>query len=53
MEALRNFETNLLKAFYGYAESTRQRMAAAEGQSENITPQLPAGRLKAPVPDLP
>jgi hypothetical protein len=36
MAAMRNFEANLLKAFYGYAESTRQRFAFIEGQSENV-----------------
>ena len=39
---MRNVETNLLKAFYGYVESTRQRFAFVEGQSDNLMTRMRA-----------
>ncbi len=35
-EVMRNIETSLLKAFYGYGETTRQRFAMIEGQTDNV-----------------
>ena len=50
IEGMRDIETKLLKAFYGFAESTQKRVSEGERTSSGLTERL--GTLERRITDL-